>query len=117
MVERLAIDIYFGEASPIKESGFYFDVFKGRENCQRNEPQFYMNYLVQTTCLSQGRFLKLKFTSQRLGYNAQRNAVLLEEFEQFDCRGESRRYLFPIDECSQIPGAPTGFMVRPKRKI
>lgn len=114
---KLYNELYFGEPTPIKETGFYFDLHGNKESCQRNVETFYTSYFVQTSCVSRG-FLGMKSNSQRLEYISQRNIVLLEEYDQSDCKGTPhRRSLFPINQCSEIPGAPQGFNVRPKRKI
>lgn len=82
-----ALDVYYGDAPKLSDTGFYFNVYQNEDQCKRNEQQIQTSFVMSRQCISQGGFAKMKSKSQSVGYDKERNAVLVEEFEEPKCQG------------------------------
>lgn len=110
---------YYGNPAPLKETGFYFNIYADKQSCERNVESFSTFYFVEAQCIDQGVATQFKMSSksQKIGYNKQRNVILIEEFEDVGCKGNSRRQTFPLNYCSQLPNGQPGIYYKAMRTL
>lgn len=117
-----SIGVYYGMPKPISSTGFFFDLYPGTELCKENAPLFQTSFLIEQRCISNG-FLNIKMTgeipkSQRVGFNQERDGVIVEEFSESDCKGDTTKtYFFPNGKCTDIPYGPGGFQIKVRRSL
>lgn len=98
---NIALEYLFGEPKPITDTGFYLNHYYSMESCKRGALVSMTSYVIKSQCMSNG-FLGFSGRSQKIGYHDDKNAVLIEEFDQINCQGDSRAVKFPIGECVEI---------------
>lgn len=119
-----AFKSYYGVPSPVTSTGFFFDVFPSSDLCNANAPVFQTSYIIETRCFSQQQDLfhvkmnKEQPKSQRIGFNQERNGVILQEFSEADCKGDvTATHFFPSGKCSDIPNAPAGYQIKVRKSL
>lgn len=115
---------YYGVPQPLSSTGFYIKFYSTKDLCDSNAPVYEIDFVQEKTCLSIDSLLNIKNKkreniSQRMGFNTERNGVIIEEFDSNnDCEGTpSSTYFFPNDKCSKVPNIPIDYHIKVSKSL